>query len=250
MPLSTYNTALVTGASSGIGLAVAESFRAAKLAVHAVALPDSGLETHAKRIGATAHAMDVADTAAVEQLVEKVQPDILVNNAGILGEFRPLQTVPREAVDRLIAINLAQAIHFTRAALPHMIERKRGHIVFTGSIAGRIASKGLAVYSATKAGILAFSEGIRWDVLGTGVRSTVLVPGRVETNIYDQHFGGHGKAEDALYRDFDSIQPADMAQLVMAVIGMPAHVDVSIVEVMPTGQAFGGSQIAKRNSAN
>ncbi len=248
MPLTAYKSALVTGASSGIGLAIAERLRAAGLEVHAVALPDSGLEAHAKRIGATPHAMDVADTAAVERLVASVEPDILVNNAGILGAYTPLQDVPREAVDRLIAINLSQAIHFTRAALPGMIARKRGHILFTGSIAGRIASRGLAVYAATKAGILAFAEGIRWDVLGSGIRTAVLVPGRVETNIYDTHFGGHDKAGDALYKDFEAIQPQDMAQLVMAVLGMPVHVDVSVVEVMPTAQVFGGSQVAKRAS--
>lgn len=248
MPASDYQTALVTGASSGIGLAIAETLRAAGLEVHAVALPESGLEAHAERIGATPHAMNVADTAAIERLVAGVQPDILVNNAGILGAYSPLQEVSREAVDRLIAINLSQAIHFTRAALPGMIARKRGHILFTGSIAGRVANRGLSVYAATKAGILAFAEGIRWDVLGTGIRSTVLVPGRVETHIYDAHFGGHGKAEEALYKDFDAIQPADMAQLVMAVLDMPAHVDVSVVEVMPTAQVFGGSQVAKRSS--
>ena len=192
--------------------------------------------------------MDVADTPTVERLVNEVQPDVLVNNAGILGAFQPLQTTSRDAVDRLIAINLAQAIHFTRAALPGMVERRFGHVVFTGSIAGRIANKGLAVYSATKAGIMAFAECIRWDVLGSGVRTTVLVPGRVQTHIYDQHFGSHEKAGEALYTGFDAIQPADVAQLLRVILEMPPHVDVSVVEVMPTGQAFGGSQIAKQNS--
>lgn len=248
MPNSRYERALVTGASSGIGLAIAERLAGAGLEVHAVALPESGLEIHAKRMGAIPHAMDVADTAAIERLVGEVQPDVLVNNAGILGAFQPLQAVSRQAVDQLIAINLAQAIHFTRAALPGMVERRRGHIFFTGSIAGRVASKGLAVYAATKAGILAFAEGIRWDVLGSGVRTTVLVPGRVETHIYDQHFGGHEKAGVALYQDFDALQPADLAQLLDTVLDLPAHVDVSVVEVMPTGQVFGGSQFAKRAS--
>lgn len=240
-----YKRALVTGASSGIGLAIAERFRTDGLEVHAVALPNSGLEDHAQRMGAIPHAMDVADTGAVEKLVASVEPDILVNNAGILGAFTPLQSVSREAVDRLIAINLTQAVHFTRAALPGMIARKRGHVLFTGSVAGRVANRGLAVYAATKAGILAFAEGIRWDVLGSGVRTTVLVPGRVETHIYDEHFGTHGKANEALYQDFAAIQPVDMAALVSAIVAMPRHVDVSIMEVMPTGQVFGGSQVAK-----
>ncbi|MEZ5925206.1 MAG: SDR family oxidoreductase [Hyphomicrobiaceae bacterium] len=245
MPITDYRTALVTGASSGIGLAIAEDLSTTGLKVHAVALPETGLEAHAGRMGAIPHAMDVADTDRIEALIAEVAPDVLINNAGILGAFAPLQSVSREAVDRLIAINLSQAVHFTRAALPAMIERKRGHIVFTGSIAGRINSRGLAVYSATKAGVQAFAEGIRWDVLGTGIRVTVLVPGRVETRIYDSHFGSRDKAEAALYTDFNAIQPTDMARLVRSVLEMPAHVDVSVVEVMPTGQVFGGSQIAK-----
>jgi NADP-dependent 3-hydroxy acid dehydrogenase YdfG len=246
MPVSDYQRALVTGASSGIGLAITEAFCKARLEVHAVALPGSGLEEQASRLRASAHPMDVADTPALERLISKVQPDVLVNNAGILGSFVPLQEVSREAVDRLIAINLTQAIHFTRAALPGMVERRRGHIVFTGSIAGRVANRGLAVYSATKAGILAFAEGLRWDVLGHGLRTTVLVPGRVETHIYDQHFGSHAKAGEALYEGFDAVQPADVAALVMTILDMPAHVDVSVVEIMPTGQVFGGSQVARR----
>jgi NADP-dependent 3-hydroxy acid dehydrogenase YdfG len=247
MPIADYKRALVTGASSGIGLAVAERLAGGGLEVHTVALPESGLEEQARRLGATAHAMDVADTASLEALVKKIQPDVLVNNAGILGAFAPLQAISRADVDRLLAVNLAQAVHFTRAALPAMLERRRGHIFFTGSIAGRVANKGLAVYAATKAALFAFAEGLRWDVLGSGIRTTVLVPGRVETHIYDQHFGSHDKAGEVLYRDFESIQPADVAHLVSAILDMPAHVDVSVAEIMPTGQVFGGSQVARRS---
>jgi NADP-dependent 3-hydroxy acid dehydrogenase YdfG len=128
-------------------------------------------------------------------------------------------------------------------ALPGMIARRRGHIVFLGSIAGRIAGGGYAVYGATKAGILAFSEALRWDLLGTGLRSTVIVPGRVETHIYDQHFGDHAAAHKALYEGLRAIQPADIARVLLSALDMPAHVDVTIMEVMPTQQVFGGSKI-------
>lgn len=245
MPVKDYQCVLITGASSGIGLAIARDLAAAGLEVHAVALPATGLEERMREIGAKAHVLDVTATAEVARLVETVQPDVLVNNAGVLGAFAPLQVVAHADIDRLIAVNLSQIVHCTRAALPGMIARGRGHVIFTGSIAGRIAGPGYATYGATKAAVLAFAEGLRWDVLGSGVRTTVLVPGRVETHIYDEHFGGHDAARKALYSGIQSIQPADMARTVRFALDMPAHVDVTVIEVMPAGQVFGGSQTAK-----
>lgn len=236
--------AVVTGASSGIGLATAAALVRAGHKVHAVALPGSGVEARAGEIGAEAHALDVTHTSDAVQLIERVQPDVLVNNAGILGAFQPTQEVAHDDLDRLIATNLNQVVHCTRAALPGMISRGRGHIFFVGSIAGRIAGRGYATYSATKAAVLAFAEGLRWDVLGTGVRTTVLVPGRVETNIYDSHFGGHDAARKALYSGITAIQPEDMARAVVFALELPDHVDVTIMEIMPTEQVFGGSRTA------
>lgn len=237
--------ALVTGASSGIGLAVAEALVKAGHEVHAVALPGSGVEARARDMGATAHALDVTATAEAVALVERIAPHILVNNAGILGAFRDLQDTPHADLDRLIATNLSQIVHCTRAALPAMIARRSGHVFFLGSIAGRVAGRGLSTYAATKAAILAFAEGLRWDVLGTGVRTTVLVPGRVETHIYDRHFGGHDAARKALYTGILPIQPADMARAVLFALDMPDNVDVTVMEIMPTGQVFGGSKTAE-----
>ena len=240
----TYRRAIVTGASSGIGKSIMEALRGEGLEVHAVALPGPELEAAARQAGATPHGFDVSDTAAVEKLLASCEADVLVNNAGILGAYKPVQTYTREDVDRLIAVNLSQAIHFARVALPGMIARKRGHIVFLGSIAGRIPGGGYSVYAATKAGILAFAEGVRWDVLGTGVRTTVLIPGRVQTHIYDQHFGGHEAAHRALYEAIRPVQPEDIARATLAALAMPLHVDVTTMEIMPTEQVFGGSRTA------
>jgi NADP-dependent 3-hydroxy acid dehydrogenase YdfG len=250
MPLSDYRRALVTGASSGIGLAIAESLRGAGMEVHASALPDSGLEAAAHRLGAIPHALDLTAPGAAERLIAASDPDIVINNAGILGPYGPLERASPADIDRLIATNLNQAVHLTRAALPALLARKLGHIVFTGSIAGRIPGAGYAVYAATKAGILAFADGLRWDLLGSGVRTTVLVPGRVETHIYDRHFGNHANARTALYEGVEAVQPADVARIVISALDMPRHVDMTIVEVMPTDQVFGGSQIAKRPPAH
>ncbi|MBK5330402.1 MAG: SDR family NAD(P)-dependent oxidoreductase, partial [Ilumatobacteraceae bacterium] len=146
--------------------------------------------------------------------------------------------------DALIDINLRAAVQSTMAVLPGMVQRNRGHIVFTGSIAGSRPTANSAIYSATKAALNAFADGLRMDLFGAAVRVTVLVPGRVETNLYDAAMGSHDAAVGRLYSGATAIQPVDIAALVGMAIGMPAHVDVTRLEVVPTMQVFGGSTIA------
>ena len=129
--------------------------------------------------------------------------------------------------------------------LPGMVDRNLGHIVFTGSIAASRPTANSAVYSATKAALQAFADGLRMDLHGAAVRVTVLAPGRVETNLYDAALGGHDVAVARLYSGAPAIQPADIAALVGTVLTMPAHVDVTRVEVVPTMQVFGGSAVAE-----
>ena len=118
--------------------------------------------------------------------------------------------------------------------------------MFTGSIAGSRPTANSAIYSATKAALNAFADGLRMDLFGAAVRVTVLVPGRVETNLYDAALGGHDAAVTRLYSGATSIQPGDVAGLVgSGARAMPAHVDVTRLEVVPTMQVFGGSTIAE-----
>jgi 3-hydroxy acid dehydrogenase/malonic semialdehyde reductase len=144
----------------------------------------------------------------------------------------------------LIDINLRAAVKSTMTVLPGMVQRNLGHIVFTGSIAVSRPTANSAIYSATKAALNAFADGLRMDLFGAAVRVSVLVPGRVETNLYDAALGGHDAAVSRLYSGATSIQPDDVAGLVGMVLGMPAHVDVTRLEVVPTMQVFGGSTIA------
>jgi NADP-dependent 3-hydroxy acid dehydrogenase YdfG len=145
----------------------------------------------------------------------------------------------------LIDINLRAAVHATLALLPGMVQRNRGHIVFTGSIAGTRPTGNSAIYSATKAALNAFADGLRLDLQGAAVRVTVLAPGRVETNLYDDAMGGHDVAVSRLYSGASALQPADVAAIVGMALTMPPHVDVTRVEVVPTMQVFGGSSIAE-----
>ena len=243
--MNQYETAVVTGASGGIGRAIVTELVRLGMHVHALALPDATLDELRPMDGVTAHGIDVRDTAALAAVIAPLDVDVLVNNAGIIGDLQPAQLSNTSVADALVDINLRAAIHATMAVLPGMVDRRRGHVVFTGSIAGTRPSANSAIYSATKAALNAFADGLRMDLHGSAVRVTVLAPGRVETNLYDSAMGGHDVAVGRLYSGATSIQPADVAALVGVALTMPAHVDVTRLEVVPTMQVFGGSTIAE-----
>jgi NADP-dependent 3-hydroxy acid dehydrogenase YdfG len=244
-----YRTAVVTGASGGIGRAVVDELVRLGMHVHALGLPDASLDA-LRGVGAvTAHAVDVRDTAELGRtlaaVLEMGDVDVLINNAGIIGDLQPAHESTVDVADALIDINLRAAVHATITLLPGMVERNNGHVVFTGSIAATRPTASTAVYSATKAALNAFADGLRMDLHGASVRVTVLAPGRVETNLYDEALGGHDAAVARLYSEGLAVQPADVAALVGTVLTMPAHVDVTRVEVVPTMQVFGGSAVAE-----
>ena len=242
--MTAYSTAVVTGASGGIGRAIATELVRLGMHVHALALADAALDALRGIDGVTVHGVDVRDAAMLSAIISDLDADVLVNNAGIIGDLQPAQLSSTAVADALIDINLRAAAHATLSLLPGMVRRNRGHIVFTGSIAGTRPTANSALYSATKAALNAFADGLRLDLHGTAVRVTVLSPGRVETNLYDEAMGGHDAAVDRLYSGATAIQPGDIAALVGMTLTMPAHVDVTRVEVVPTGQVFGGSTIA------
>jgi short-subunit dehydrogenase len=177
-------TALVTGASSGIGRQVAARLAAAgaKVLVHgrdAVALAEVASAT-----GGVPLAVDLADAGAGERLAAAAGPvDILVNNAGI-GWAGAFADMPEPAVASLIAVNLTAPIALTRALVPAMVARGAGHLMFVTSIAGRMGVAGEAVYAATKAGLDGFAESLRFELVGSGVGVGVVVPGVVDTAFF------------------------------------------------------------------
>jgi NADP-dependent 3-hydroxy acid dehydrogenase YdfG len=242
----TYENALVTGASRGIGAAIVRGLRGRGIAVHAVARPSTELAALATETGATAHAIDVRDTPALTTLIHDLRPDIVVNNAGVLPQLARFSELTPDTIDQSIDVNLRAALHITHAALGSMRERNRGHIFLVGSIAGRLPSPNIAVYSATKAGLHMFADGLRLDLLGTGIRVTTVMPGRVATSLYDGALGGHDQAQAQLYRGTEAVRPEDVAWAIGAALDMPANVDTSVIELMPTRQAYGGNQIAPR----
>ncbi len=248
MTISAYRTALVTGASSGIGAATVRRLAAEGLKVHALARDAARLETLARETGCIAHAVDVGDLASVARLAEAVEIDVLVNNAGQSRRGNILDTTP-EDVDALIDVNLRAVLHLTRLFVPGMAKRDRGHIVNISSIAGHYAfGGGNTVYHATKAGVHSLCRQLRVDLYGTRVRVTELSPARVETEVFGRLLGDLDEAKRRFFDDYDSLQPEDIANAIAFAVGSPARMNVTFMEVMPTQQVVGGLNFAQRKT--
>jgi 3-hydroxy acid dehydrogenase / malonic semialdehyde reductase len=226
--------ALVTGATSGIGRAVALAMHAAGLAVVAFGRDEKAL-ADLRAQGLEARAVDIADRAAMARALEGLAPDVLVNNAGMMPRLGPLSGLTEAEIDQAVAVNLSSVLHLTRAVVPGMQARGRGHIFFTGSTAGHAPFANMAVYSATKAAVGGFAQGLRLDLAPHGVRVTEIVAGRVETGLYKDLLPPEARA--AMYADAAAVQPEDVAAMVMAVLALPPHVDVARFDILPTRPA-------------
>jgi short-subunit dehydrogenase len=189
--------ALITGASSGIGRATAESLAAAGARVIVHGRDRAALDELAGRLGGLSLPGDLAPAGAPERLAMRAldaagRVDILVGNAGV-GWAGPLVDMPAGDIDRLVAVNLSAPIRLTRALLPAMAAQRRGYLAFVTSIAGRLGVAGEAVYAASKAGLDMFAESLRLELRGTGVGVGVLVPGVVDTRFFERRGRAYGR---------------------------------------------------------
>ncbi|MDQ7262513.1 SDR family oxidoreductase [Paracoccus sp. PS-1] len=246
MAFSDYKTALVTGASGGMGWAIAERLRAKGLTVHALARNADKLQELADRCGVIPHAVDVSDTEAVTALVKDLEIDVLVNNAGV---SRPGSILTSSAfdIDEQIDVNLRAALHLARLLLPGMMERDRGHIVNITSMAGHYEFGGHIAYHATKAAMHTVSRQLRVDAFGRRVRVTEISPGRVETDIFAKvEKIDPAEAKRKYYEGFEMPQVSDIADAVEYAVGTPQYVNINLIELLPTLQVPGGLRTAKR----
>ncbi len=248
MPFSDYKTALVTGASSGIGAAVVERLRRENIEVHAVARSADALNELAKRTGCIAHAIDVTDRAALATLSEKVQFDILVNNAGV---DRPKKFLQADAddIDLLVDVNLRAVLHICRLIVPGMVERDRGHVINISSIAGNYNFGGNSTYHAVKAGVAMLSNQLRLDAFGRRVRVTEICPGRVATDIFNHVHGNDPSVRERFIDGFELPKAEDIADAIAFAIAAPVAVNIGHMEITPTLQVMGGLQTAKPQTA-
>jgi NADP-dependent 3-hydroxy acid dehydrogenase YdfG len=252
MGFSDYRTALVTGASSGIGAATVRSLSAAGLEVYAVGRDASRLAALATETGCRACSLDVSDLDALAALAQSAEPDVLVNNAGQSRRGNILDTAPDD-VDTLVDVNLRAVLHLTRLIVPSMARRDRGHVVNISSIAGHYAFgenattfNSSVAYHATKAGIHSLSQQLRIDLYGTRVRVTEISPGRVATSIF-QHPGAADDGNNRFVGAFETLQPEDIADAIAFAVGSPSRMNVAMLEVVPTFQVVGELRFASRS---
>jgi 3-hydroxy acid dehydrogenase / malonic semialdehyde reductase len=242
------HVALVTGASSGIGEAVARRYAAAGVRVIAAARREERLAGLVDDFGEDlifVSVLDVRDLAAIERLLTSLpapfaEIDVLVNNAGLALGLEPAQDAVLDNWERMIETNCTGLVYVTRALLPGMVARRRGHVVNMGSVAGTYPYPGGNVYGATKAFVHQFSLGLRADLHGTGIRVTSIEPGLVGgTEFSEVRFGGDAGRAAGLYEGTKPLGPEDIATAVEWVTSQPEHVNVNIIELMPVSQSFG-----------
>lgn len=225
-------TALVTGATSGIGRAMALALAREGHPVIALGRNADALAAlAAEAAGIEPLAVDLTDPVAVATLAGR-QVDILVNNAGMMPKPGPFDAMARAEVDQTIAVNLNAALALTHTVLPQMRARKTGHIIFTGSTAGHAPGANFAVYSASKAAIAAFATALRSELSADGIRVTELVPGRVETALYASVLSEDSR--NAMYAGDAALQPEDVAEAMLAVLKLPQRADVARLDIVPT----------------
>ena len=218
-------TVMITGASAGIGEACAVAFarEGARLILAArrldrLAALAAGLTVEH---GAVCHLLelDVRDRAAVDAAVGGLPApwaaiDILVNNAGLSRGLDRLQDGDHADWDEMIDTNVKGLLWVSRAVLPGMVARDRGHVINIGSVAGRQVYQGGNVYCATKFAVRALTQGLRLDLLGTRVRCSTVDPGMVETEFSEVRFHGDRERAAAVYRNFPPLTPADVAETI------------------------------------
>ena len=241
-------TVLITGASSGIGAATAEAFAAAGARLVLCARRVERVEELAERLDAPTEvfALDVRDRDAVNAaLAGRDDIDVLVNNAGLASGFEPLHTGDPDHWDRMIDTNVTGLLNVTRAVVPGMVGRGRGHVINLGSIAGRETYPNGAVYCASKAAVDRITAGLRMDILGSGVRVSTVDPGLVETEFSVVRFDGDADRAASVYEGMTPLSAADVADTIVWIAGRPDHVQVAEVLLLPTEQAS-ATRVARR----
>ena len=246
-------TVFVTGASAGFGASIARRFAADGDRVVVSARRSDRIDELAKEFGDTVLPVtfDVRDRSAVADAIaglpaEFAEIDVLVNNAGLALGLGPAPEADLDQWDQMIDTNCKGLTYCTRAILPGMVTRRRGHVINLGSIAGTYPYPGGNVYGATKAFVHQFSLNLRADLHGTGVRVTSVEPGLSGgTEFSVVRFDGDQARADQVYQGVHPLGPDDVAEAVHWTASLPPHVNINVVEMMPVAQSFGPLPVAR-----
>ena len=222
-------TVLVTGASAGFGAEIARRFaRDGWSVIGAARRAQEGVSL----------VLDVRDRAAVEAACADLEVDVLVNNAGLALGMEPAQRASLDEWEQMVDTNCKGLMYVTRAVLPGMVARRRGHVINLGSVAGEWPYPGGNAYGATKAFVRQFSLNLKADLLGTRVRVSEIEPGMAETEFSLVRFGGDAEKARAIYAGTQPLSAEDIADTVHWIVSRPAHVNINTISLMPVSQAF------------
>jgi 3-hydroxy acid dehydrogenase / malonic semialdehyde reductase len=252
MPSASPHVAFITGASAGFGAAIARRFAAIGARLVLAARRLDRLEALCADLGAPAHLirLDVGDRAAVERAVADLPADfaevtVLVNNAGCALGLEPANEANLDDWETMVDTNIKGLLYITRALLPGMVARDRGHIINLGSVAGSYPYPGGNVYGATKSFVEQFSLNLRADLSGRRVRVTNIEPAMAETEFSLVRFKGDAEKAKAAYRGFPALTAEDVAEAVLWCATLPAHVNINRIELMSVMQSFAGFSIKR-----
>ena len=246
-------TVLITGATSGIGLATARAFAGGnyrlvlcgRRAERLKALEtDLGKETEVQTLN-----FDVRDKQKVFDAIASLPDpfatvDILINNAGNAHGLDPIDQGSLDDWEAMIDINVKGLLYVSKAILPQMVSRESGHIINIGSTAGKEVYPKGNVYCASKHAVDAINQGMRLDLNANGIRVGAVNPGLVETEFSQVRFKGDTKRAQTVYQGYQALRPEDIAEIILFVVTRPYHVNIADLVVMPTAQA--SSTIVKK----
>ena len=243
---------LITGATSGIGLACARKFAENGDKLILTGRNESRLAEIKKELAAEVLtlAFDVRDREQAKKCIgglpaEWQKIDVLVNNAGLALGLEPEYEGNLDDWETMIDTNIKGLLTMTRLVVPGMVQRNSGHIINVGSVAGDAAYAGGNVYCATKAAVKALSDGLRIDVANTAIRVTNLKPGLVETNFSNIRFHGDTNRAASVYKGIKPLTGDDIADVAVFAANAPAHVQIAEVLILATHQASGSVIVRK-----
>jgi len=237
-------TVLITGASAGIGASCARKFAQAGARLVLVARRRERLEQLASELEAETHLLtiDLRDRSAVEKGLAGLpeswrELDILVNNAGLGRGLDKLHEGKVDGWEEMIDTNIKGLLYVSRAIIPGMVKRGRGHIINVGSIAGHEVYPGGNVYCATKHAVDALTKGMRIDLVDTPLKVSTVDPGLVETEFSQVRFYGDMERAAGVYKGYQPLSGDDIAEAVVWIADRPEHVQIAEVIIFPTAQA-------------
>jgi len=247
-------TALVTGATSGIGKATAQILAKNNYKIILCGRREDRLIALEKELSefTEIHSLsfDVRDKKAVFESINSLPEafsriDVLINNAGNAHGLESIQNGDLDDWDAMIDINVKGLLYVSKAIMPQMIERKSGHIINVGSIAGKEVYPNGNVYCASKHAVDALNQAMRMDLNPYGIRVGAIHPGMVETEFSEVRFKGDTKRAENVYKGFQPLLPEDIADIIYFVVSRPYHVNIADLMVLPTAQA--AATILKRD---